>query len=328
MKGAIIGFGEVARHGHWPAYAESDTLSIVAVVDRTAERRRLAASLSPSPRTYETLDELAAAEQIDFIDICTPPALHHEPMLAALDRGWHVVCEKPFLLDAALLARVRELAGERRLAVVPVHNWKFAPIVCDATDRLRRGAIGRLRHVEIETERLRDFAGVDSERPNWRRDPAVAGGGILMDHGWHAVYLVLHWFEDRPSRVDAAFHRLHPESVEDEADVRLVLAQGDASIKLTWNGKVRRNIIRLVGDRGSMTIADDRVLVRGVGGDEEVAYPAALSAGSHHADWFAAFLPQLAAYFEAPAASRAAFEEAAACLDVIQRAYAADGRSC
>jgi predicted dehydrogenase len=246
-------------------------------------------------------------------------------MLAALDRGWHVVCEKPFLLDARVLQRVRAHAGQRGLAVVPVHNWKHAPIVRDATRRLRRGAIGGLQRVEIETERLGEFAGADPARPGWRRDPVMAGGGILMDHGWHAVYLALDWFEDRPREIHATCHRRAAQAVEDEADVRLVFARGEASIRLTWNGAVRRNTMRLTGERGSITIADDRLIVSGVDGAgdaEDVAYPAALSAGSHHADWFAAFIPELAGYLQSPQSSRAAFDEAAAVLDVIQRAYA------
>ena len=322
-RGAIVGFGEVARHGHWPAYADSRLLSIVAVVERSAERRALAASLAPGLRTYETLDALAVAETVDFIDICTPPALHGAPMLAGLKRGWHVVCEKPFLLDAGLLTRARALADARGVAAVPVHNWKFAPIVREATARLRRGDIGRLERVTIETERLRDFKGADPDHPNWRRDPAVAGGGILMDHGWHALYLALHWFEEDVRRVDASFHRPGPGAVEDEAKVRLIFDRGEASIALTWNGTARRNSMQLVGDRGSMTIADDRLLVHTTAGDEDVMYPVALSGGSHHADWFAAFIPQLARYFEDPHSSRAAFDEAAACFSIIQRAYAA-----
>src|SRR5438046_1642980 len=120
LKGAIIGFGEVARHGHWPAYEASRDISIVAVVDRSAGRRALAASLSPGIATFSSMDGLlqwagqggqaghvgrarqagqggqvgqagrVENERIDFVDICTPPAMHAEPMLAAIERGWHV----------------------------------------------------------------------------------------------------------------------------------------------------------------------------------------------------------------------------------------------
>jgi len=325
VKGAIIGFGEVAQHGHWPAYASSPDLTIVAAVERSAERRRLAESLSPALRTYESIAALAAAETIDFIDICTPPALHADPMLAAIGRGWHVVCEKPFLIDRSALVRTRACAQDRALAVMPVHNWKYAPIVRDATHRLRKGAIGVLRRIDIEVERLRSFEGADPLRPDWRRDPMIAGGGILMDHGWHAVYLALQWFDDRPHTVDADVTRPALDAVEEEADVSLLFSAGAASIRLTWNGIRRRNTLRLAGDQGSMTIADDRLIQENAPGIEEVVYSPALSAGSHHADWFAALIPDVAASFRNPDLSRTAFDEAGWCLDVIQRAYAAAG---
>src|SRR5439155_21852734 len=165
---------------------------------------------------------------------------------------------------------------------VPVHNWKHAPIVRDATARLRAGAIGSLQRVDIEVERLHDFKGADPIRPNWRRDPAVAGGGILMDHGWHAAYLSLHWFGNRPQQVDARFRWPDADGVEDEADVRLSFARGDASIRLSWNGSTRRNTIRLTGDAGTIALADDRLIQTTAAGVQDVKYAAALSAGSHH----------------------------------------------
>ena len=107
LRGAIIGFGEVARNGHWPAYADSREAKIVAVVDRTEERRKAARESLPGVATFATIEELASGAEIDFVDICTPPALHGEPMLDALARGWNVLCEKPLLLDLIELDKVR-----------------------------------------------------------------------------------------------------------------------------------------------------------------------------------------------------------------------------
>lgn len=318
LKGAIVGFGDVARHGHWPAYAGFRDVAIVAVVDRTAERRAVAAALPSGPATFASLAELAASTPVDFVDICTPPALHAAPVLDAVDRGWHVVCEKPFLIDPVHVDMVRTQAAARGVAVVPVHNWKYAPIVQRATAALRSGRIGRLRAVEIETLRLRDCATADPVRPNWRRDAAIAGGGILMDHGWHAVYLALHWFGERPLDLDATLHRAEVGAVEDEAQVRMRFPSGDASLVLTWNADTRRNRMRLVGERGVIAIDDDVLRVEG----GAVEFAPALSAGSHHADWFAAMLPDVVAAFRDPARARETFDEAAACLETIRRAYA------
>jgi predicted dehydrogenase len=323
LKGAIVGFGEVARHGHWPAYGASREAKIVAVVDRTAERRSLAAGLGPSIATAAALDELQRGS-VDFIDICTPPALHAEPMLQAIARGWHVVCEKPFLLDPAVLDLVRTRASEAGVAVVPVENWKYAPIIRRATDALRAGSIGELRHVEIEVTRVRNAVSVDPERPNWRRDPSVAGGGILMDHGWHAVYLALHWFARPATAVGALLHHPPDGGVEDEASVTIAFGAGsDATIALTWNGADRWNSMRLVGEGGEIVVADNVLHVRGAATSTERFDPA-LSAGSHHADWFSTMLPDVVAAFRDPARARPSFEAAAECLSIIRQAYRVD----
>ena len=326
LSGAIVGFGEVARHGHWPAYARSRDAAIVAVVDRTAERRALAASLLPSVATFATLDDLAAsALAIDFVDICTPPSLHPQPMLDAVARGWHVLCEKPFVLDPEVLDTVRSRAEAAGVALVPVHNWKYAPIIQRASSVLAAGAIGTLRRVEIETTRAREASSADPARPNWRRDPAIAGGGILMDHGWHAIYLARHWFGESPASVRAALH--YPSGdraggVEDEARVTIGFASGDAVMSLTWNGTGRRNALRLIGGRGEIEVDDDVLRVRGAL-SETATFDRPLSAGSHHDDWFSSMLPDIVAIFRQPAKATAGLTEAADCLSVIRQAYRA-----
>jgi predicted dehydrogenase len=317
LRGAIIGFGEVARNGHCPAYAESREANIVAVVDRTEVRRQAAHESLPGVATFATIEELAANAEIDFVDICTPPALHGQPMLEALAREWNVLCEKPLLLDLVELEKIRSLSRQSGRAVVPVHNWKYAPIVRRATEMLRSGAIGRLRQIEIETLRIQDCAVADPDHPNWRRDPAIAGGGILMDHGWHAIYLARHWFGEDPIDVHASLERPAPTAVENEATLTLEFPSGTARIFLTWKAEARRNTMRLLGDRGQIVIDDDRLKV----GREAIQFESGLSAGSHHADWFAAMLPDVIASFRAPDTARESFDEAALCLSVIRRAY-------
>src|SRR5882724_5600105 len=118
LRGAIIGFGAVAQNGHLPAYLKSREAKIVAVVERTEERRKAAQESLPGIATFATSAELAAGAEIEFVDICTPPALHGEPMLDALARGWNVLCEKPLLLDLVELEKTRTMARESERAVV------------------------------------------------------------------------------------------------------------------------------------------------------------------------------------------------------------------
>lgn len=324
-RGAIIGFGQVAEHGHWPAYAASPSFEITTIVDPSAERRDAARRLDPRVAAVASLDEVRAGE-VDFVDVCTPPSLHGELMLAALERGWHVLCEKPFVLDLATFGAVRAAAVRADRAVVPIHNWKYAPIVRRATTLLREGIVGELRHVGIETLRQHACASSDPDDRNWRRDPAIAGGGILMDHGWHAVYLAMHWFGARPSAVGATLHRSAPDAAEDEARIVMRFDRGDAEIFLSWNAGVRRNAMVLSGDAGELVVADGVLEVRASGAEGRVDFAQALSAGSHHADWFSDLLPDVGRAFEGPASSRPMLDEAGATLTTIQHAYDAAAR--
>ena len=317
LRGAIIGFGAVAANGHWPPYARSQDLKIVAIVDRNDERRKAARELSTGIEIFAALEELAQSTSLDFVDICTPPALHAELVLEALRRGWNVLCEKPLVLDLADIDKIRKAAGTSGRAVLPVHNWKYAPILRRASEALRAGSIGRLQHVEIETLRFEDCAAFDPTHPNWRRNPALAGGGILFDHGWHAIYLARHWFNEDPADVSATLHKVASAGVEDEATLTLKFRSGEARIFLTWRARERGNKIRLFGEEGVIAIDDDTLTI----GNDSVRFEQALSRGSHHADWFETMLPDVVASFRSPETSRAAFEEAAVCLSVIRRAY-------
>ena len=156
-----------------------------------------------------------------------------------------------------------------------------------------------------------------------RRDPAVAGGGILMDHGWHALYLALDFFREAPLDMSAQLSRRDEHAVEDEAVVELQFPSGRARIELSWNASRRTNQLRLTGTRGQIVIDDDTL--HGNGGSTRFA--SALSAGSHHADWFAAMLPDVLAALDRPELSHAVFEEAALCLRIIRGCYEAAERA-
>lgn len=322
MNGAIVGFGEVARNGHWPAYAANAGVRITAVIDPMASRRTLAEAVIPGIRTFETIDDADVA--LDFVDVCTPPSLHQQPVLDALDRGWHVLCEKPFVLRSELLRPIRERAEQSGTAVVPVHNWKYAPILRRASQLLEAGVIGTLRHVEITTTRTQAAATVTGGEYNWRHDPCVAGGGILMDHGWHALYLALHWFREDPLGISGDLQRRGGSDVETDVDVGVRFPSGDARIVLSWNGSARRNAVAFRGDGGEMMVDDDRLSVRGSRAFTE-PFDTALSAGSHHADWFTAMLPDVLDCFRAPTRSRRLLDEAAQCIGLIEQAYACAG---
>src|SRR5215470_2212039 len=222
LRGAIIGLGNVGREVHVPAWARRSDVEIVATHDADPARRRLAAASLPRARWYDSAQELLTRERLDFVDVCTPPSSHGPLVCQALERGLHVFCEKPLVVSRDELDRVTTLAEKTRRMVHTVHNWHHAPIIKRASALVREGTLGRLTRAAWRTLRTQPAAAAgNANGNNWRLDPALAGGGILTDHGWHAFYLLTGWIGDTPTSVSARLEQRGSAglAVEDTATV-------------------------------------------------------------------------------------------------------------
>lgn len=328
LKGAFIGFGNIAEFGHWPTYAQAGDCDIVAVMDPSAARQAAAQALKPSLRCYNTVDDLLRTEKLDFVDICTPPASHAALALQALRQGCHVLCEKPLSLNIPEYEALAQESVRRAKTVFTVHNWKYAPIFQKAFSLIREGRIGSVWHVEIFTLRRTSCKGtaqgVEGRSEDWRKDPAVAGGGILIDHGWHAFYLLLNLVQATPESVLAKMlsDKENPNGLEETVQTLVQFPEANGYIHLTWRSKRRRNQVAAQGQEGTILLDDDRLLLTTHKGEkQEIAFDAALSAGSHHSDWFQTLWPDFVEEMRNPAKRGANFKEAGWCLALTQAAY-------
>ena len=318
LRGGIIGFGNVAVHGHLPAWGKRDDAEIVAVTDARAERRAACAEALPRACWYDSVDALFDDARLDFVDICTPPSSHAALIERALRHGLHVLCEKPLVSSADDLARVAPLAGKNGRVLHTVHNWHHAPIVRRTAELLREGAVGAVRRAAWHTRRTRPAAAADPSADNWRVDPAVAGGGVLTDHGWHVFYVLRSWIGAEPTEVSAQLERRRHRtlSVEDTASVRLTFPEATAEILLTWAADVRENWAEVEGTRGRLELRDDTLLWRDVEGRDlgQWRCPPRLSDGSHHPDWFHAVADEFVAEATGGRARRDNLAEASLCV--------------
>jgi predicted dehydrogenase len=128
------------------------------------------------------------------------------------------------------------------------------------------------------------------EAGNWRIDPAQSGGGILVDHGWHALYVVSGWMGAAPRTVAASLEtrKFHEWPVEDTADLFLVYPAASAEILLTWADPERANRAVITGSKGVLRLDGGRLTLFEADGKQrkdEWSLPS-LSEGSHHPDWF------------------------------------------
>lgn len=319
-RGGIIGFGNVAAHGHLPGWRDAGGFEISAVADPDPARRALAGELIPGVRTYAESDELLQRERLDFVDIATPPAGHAPAITAAAAAGVHVLCEKPLTTSWDEYVALRDATRRAGIVLHTVHNWKYSEAFRVVSELLADGALGALTAISFDTARNGCAA---ATADNWRVRASVAGGGILVDHGWHAFYLLLALAQERPLRVRATLERRRyvDAEVEDTALCAVDFPSLAAEIRLTWAASERHTRWQLVGRDGELTIDDDRLVLHGRT-EHTRRLTTALSAGSHHPDWFSGVITEFGRALDDPTGQAANRAEAELCVLMLNLAYA------
>jgi predicted dehydrogenase len=333
--GAIVGFGFIAENGHLPGYLASEELDIVAVADRCAARREVAARALPQARIYE--DHIALLERernsLDFLDVATPPYAHAEIARAALGRGLHVLCEKPLATTLADATRLVQTAERAERVLFPVENYRHAPVIVAVRQVLDSGLIGPIHDVTLSTFRNTHARGVREWNPDWRREIRYAGGGVAMDHGSHTFYLAFEWLRSYPTAITAKMRTGGNFDTEDTLVATVTFPTGLAAVHLTWTAGVRKVIYTLHGERGAIRVEDDDIEVAIMG------EPARDSSGRHawelktkkvasewmdagHAVWFRSMFEDFASAMDRREVNGRPALDALRCIELITSAYA------
>jgi predicted dehydrogenase len=161
-----------------------------------------------------------------------------------------------------------------------VHNWKHAPAIAVARDALASGRLGTPRFISIDRMRTEPAGGAGK----WRSETA-AGGGILIDHGWHAFYLTQWLMGDAPLSVSATLS--HYDGLDDVADIRVMFPGNRiARVHLSWRAPVRRTSTLLYGENALLEIEGDRVILTERSGKMEDLSVADAPDDSYHSAWF------------------------------------------
>lgn len=320
FSGALVGFGQVAEACHVAALQSRQQISIIAVCEKDPKRREAAKRAWPKARLFSDFNEMLSSEPLDFVILTTPPFLHAEQTLLALEKGCHVLCEKPLTLDLLELSKIKAAAQRNNKIVFTVHNWKHAPIFRTLLEKVQEGVLGEIRHVELHVLRTAPAVGVNS----WRSDIRQSGGGILVDHGWHNLYL-LDALLGRPGlpRLTSAF--LSPGAAEAEAAVFFQFPRATAFLRLSWLAPERRNWGMINGTRGSAELRDSQLIIRSGSTEQTHDFPEPLSAGSAHPEWLKPAIDDFLAEMDARKPSGENFAEAEFCCRVIADIYSRRG---
>jgi predicted dehydrogenase len=187
---------------------------------------------------------------------------------------------------------------------------------------LNSGRIGSVRSVVLRTDRTGAARGHAGWAPQWRTDLTHAGGGIILDHGWHQLYLLLNWFSQPVLSVSARTRTANPlhAPVEDEATIDLRFPAGEGRLELRWTAEGRSNSGEVVGTDGRIAIYDGGVVVHNDANVEEIRFAERLTESSFHPDWFQSMFQSVILDIGGGEATRN-FAEAGILVNIVTAAY-------
>ena len=175
----FIGAGVVASKALAPAVRSASNANLYAVASRDISK---ASNLSPE-RVYDNYDELINDPKVDAIYISLPNNFHAPIASRALRSGKAVLCEKPLTMNYQESLELVEAAALSKSLLVEAIWYRWHPRLIKACQQIAAGVIGEIREINAA------FTYVNSNKGNYRFDPAL-GGGALLDLGPYPLHLI------------------------------------------------------------------------------------------------------------------------------------------
>jgi predicted dehydrogenase len=221
----------------------------------------------PDDRIYTNYEEMIKAEaklpadkRMDFVTIVTPNFAHFAPAMLALDNGFNVVIEKPitFTLDEA--KQLKKKLDETGLMLLLTHTYSGYPMVKEAKQLIKKGALGKVRKIYVEY--IQGWLSKLSEREGnaqaaWRTDPSKSGkSGCMGDIGTHAAHLAEYISGLKITQMNASLNVVVDGRLLDDDGAILLRFEDKATGVLTASqiaaGEENALKIRVYGENGSL----------------------------------------------------------------------------
>jgi predicted dehydrogenase len=255
----VVGAGAIAQLTHLPLLSRMRGAKLVAVCDNDRAKARALAERFDIDDTYNDIEDLLDAGELQAVVIATPNHLHEPHVLSALAAGVDVLCERPAAMTARGVERIVNAAERAKRKVLVANNHRFRSDVQALAAFLRGGELGKLTGIRAGAYHFRHGD------QGWRQRRAEAGGGAFFDYGVPLLDLAL-WLSDFPEaeRVVAHMDRgVGKNAVEDAMLVQLTCAGGvsfNFDVMSNYVGEEERWWFESLSTRGSARLAPLRVV--------------------------------------------------------------------
>jgi predicted dehydrogenase len=278
LRVGVLTCGAIVTKGHLPGLTAlgRDTVDVVAFQSRSDATARAACEQWGSGDVFGAWQDVLARDDVDAVDICAPNSMHAELAIAAAEAGKHVLVEKPMATTVADADAMIAAADRHGVVLMAAHNLRFAAPYAAAARAVADGLVGEVVGVRVAM----GHGGPEgwTRDAGWFRDPALSGGGALLDLGIHVADLLRAVTGDEVTDVSAFVRRPAPDAVEESGTVALALRGGGVgTLSASWAVRGTADHQLLVhGTGGTLTVERGQAVVRpATGGDKVVLEPPA-----------------------------------------------------
>ena len=185
LRLAIIGAGGIAQ-AYAQAIETTDEVDLVAVVDVNLPAATAMAEAAGNAQAFESVERLLASDvRFDAAMVATPPSTHPEVCCRLLEAKVHVLCEKPMSIDMEGALEMLESAERGKVLLTMASKFRYVDDVRLAKELVEHGEIG---DVVLFENNFTCFVDMSSR---WNSNPAISGGGVLIDNGTHSTWLAI-----------------------------------------------------------------------------------------------------------------------------------------
>ncbi|MGB2914561.1 MAG: Gfo/Idh/MocA family oxidoreductase [Pyrinomonadaceae bacterium] len=226
----VIGTG-FARKVQIPAFLKCEGAFIASVASGSLDNARATATECGAGHFTADWRETVAHPDVDLVCITTPPNLHREMTLLAVEHGKHILCEKPMAMTVAEAEEMTAAAAGKPILALIDHELRFQPGRQLAYKMLRDGAIGKIRHVRSTFQA--PHRGDPNVPWNWWSDASVGGGalGAINSH----IIDSLNWFlGSEISSVSCQLQSQIKERRDASGEMRAVTSDDEANMLLRF----------------------------------------------------------------------------------------------